>query len=467
MKGNDYKAIKSGIWFTISNFLVRSIGLITTPIFTRLLSTSEFGEFNNFLTWTGILLIVTSFNLEASLIRARYEYEKEMDSYVLSMLSLSGISTLILEILGCFFMPTLHKILSMNSMEIRAMFVYLFFSPAVTLFQNAERFKYKYKSTVVTSIFVSIGSSLVSVIFVILFYNKLLGRIIGYILPVALLGTFLYIYYFIKGKRIRTRFWKFALPITLPFIPHLLSLFLLGSMDKVMIKHICSIEDLALYSLAYTIGSLVSILVTSMNNAYSPWLGEQLKNKNYVLIKKISVSYVVLFVYLACGLVLITPEILYIMGGSTYMAAKHIIPPVTAGCMMQFIYCMYVNVEQYEKKTVGMAIASVLAALFNYVTNYIFINIFGYTAAAYTTYFSYLLLLIMHMYLVYRIGKSNVYDNKIIILIALIASLIICGIGSIFEYIVLRYIILFFYCCIGMVVLMKYKKQIISIFRKN
>lgn len=33
---NNKKALKSGIWYTVSNLLVRSIGFITTPIFTRI-----------------------------------------------------------------------------------------------------------------------------------------------------------------------------------------------------------------------------------------------------------------------------------------------------------------------------------------------------------------------------------------------------------------------------------------------
>ena len=47
-------------------------------------------------------------------------------------------------------------------------------------------------------------------------------------------------------------------------------------------------------------------------------------------------------------------------------------PPVAAGCLLQFVYCMYVNIEQYEKKTVGMAMASVVAAGLNFVLNFIF-----------------------------------------------------------------------------------------------
>ena len=80
---NEGKAVKSGIWFTASNFLVKGIGFITMPFFSRLLTKAEFGDFNNFTTWLNILLIVTSFNLESSLIRVRFDFEGHLDVYPL------------------------------------------------------------------------------------------------------------------------------------------------------------------------------------------------------------------------------------------------------------------------------------------------------------------------------------------------------------------------------------------------
>ena len=47
----DGKALKSGVWYTISNLLVKSIVLITTPIFTRLLSKIDYGNYNNYVSW--------------------------------------------------------------------------------------------------------------------------------------------------------------------------------------------------------------------------------------------------------------------------------------------------------------------------------------------------------------------------------------------------------------------------------
>lgn len=92
---NNVKAFKSGIWYTLSNFLVKSIGFITTPIFTRLLTHAEFGAFNNYTSWLSIISVFVTLNLESTLISARFDYEDDFDGYILSMLSISFISTFV------------------------------------------------------------------------------------------------------------------------------------------------------------------------------------------------------------------------------------------------------------------------------------------------------------------------------------------------------------------------------------
>ena len=36
---NGKKALKSGVWYVVGNFMAKSAGFITMPIFTRLLTT--------------------------------------------------------------------------------------------------------------------------------------------------------------------------------------------------------------------------------------------------------------------------------------------------------------------------------------------------------------------------------------------------------------------------------------------
>lgn len=460
------KVIKSGIWFTVSNFLMKAIGFITTPIFTRLMTQNEYGDFSTFQTWMMIMLYITSLNLEGSFIRASHDFKKDINKYLFSMISLSMLSTIVWWGLVNLFYKQFCDAFGVNRLYLNCMFAYLLFSPTINLFQNAERFKYNYKWTVATSFSISVGASFLSVVLVLTMQNRFLGRVIGYIAPTVIIGLFILLYYINKVKTIDFKYWKYALQISLPYIPHLLSMYLLSNMDRVMIKEICGSEYVALYSLAYTCGMLITILVTSLNNAYSPWLADMLSVSKYEVIKKVSVPYVTIFSLIAVSAVLVTPEILYILGGESYMEARYVMPPVAAGCLIQFVYCMYVNVEQYEKKTLGMAFASVIAAGLNFILNYIFISKYGYIAAAYTTYVSYLFLLFMHMLSVKKIGMIHVYDNKKILVVSIGVSALIFLSNMLLETIFIRYLFIIFYICVVVFLLVKNKDMIRSYIKK-
>lgn len=449
--------IKAGMWFTVCNIITKGIGFFTTPIFTRLLTKAEFGDYNNFTTWMGIILFVTSLNLDASLIRARFDFADDIDRYVGSMMCLSIFSTLCWFFIFLANMSIIENILQLNSQYIYMLFMYLVFYPAIQLYQTKEKFEYKYKSTVAITLLIVISTSLLSVILVLTMNNRLAGRIMGSVIPVIVIGLIIAVIIIYRAKGVCVEYWKYAIPFTLPFIPHLLSMYLLGSMDKVMIKQLCGAKDLAIYSLAYTVGTIVTLLINSMNGAFGPWLVEQLSKQNYEIIRKISVPYVIIFVIFSIIAILVTPEILLFLGGREYAEAVRVIPQVFAGCLMQFIYTMYVNVEQFEKKTVGMAFASVFAALFNYITNDIFLQKFGYVAASYTTFFSYLLLMLLHILLVQKIIKKDIYNTKIILTIGIIGSLILIYSNIILDNFALRY--LFFCLLIGCSGLIAYRKR--------
>ena len=69
---NNAKAIKSGVWYTASNFLLKAIGFITTPIFTRLLTQAEYGDYNNFTSWLSILTIIATLNMESTISKSSW-----------------------------------------------------------------------------------------------------------------------------------------------------------------------------------------------------------------------------------------------------------------------------------------------------------------------------------------------------------------------------------------------------------
>lgn len=461
------RALKSGIWYTISNFIVKSLGLITTPLFTRLMAPSEFGNYSNYLSWQSIAVIVMTLNLESTLVSAKYDYKDNFDQYLFSILSLSSTSVVVWFIAYVFYRNNVSALLKLDNIYIYFMFMYILLHPSIVLFQARECYFYRYKSNVFISILVAVGSSTLSLILVIMFRDKLAGRIYGSVLPTVVIGLSLWIIFAYKGKRIDTNCWIYALRISLPYIPHLLSLTLLNSVDRIMITRINGSSYTALYSLAYNCGAIVTLLMTSMNNAFSPWLADKIHLERKMDVKLISKKYIILFCFFAVGIMLVTPEILLFLGGKIYLTAQYIMPPIAMGCVCQFLYTLFVNIEQYKKSTIGMAIASISAAALNYILNVLFLPVYGYQAAAYTTLIGYLWLLIIHMYLVKRLKMNDYYDYRFIFVTIVIMMGITVIINCLYLNFIVRFLCIIVYALIGIMVLFQNRKKLMEILAKS
>lgn len=453
---------KIAIWYVISRLFVKGMSVISTPIFSRLMSKSEYGQFSIFTSWESILLILVTLDFSSSITRAKYDFEKNMDEFMSSILLFSNIVTLfaylLIELNQSFFV----NLFSMDILYIRMLFVYLLFMPAFSYLQIKHRAYKKYKFFVFFSISSSIIRTTISVLLVLIMSDKLMGRLFGYLVPITLFNLVLWLTVVNKGKKMSWTYIKYACGISVPLIPHALSGSLLGNSDRIMISSYCGNEAAALYSIAYSVSMLTNLLWSSMNQAWIPSLFDYMNTNNRGAILKNSKIYLGIFSILTIGVLLIAPEIILILGGKQYYSARYVMPPVVVGCAFQFIYGMYVNIEIFAKKTYTISIGTMAAAALNLLLNWIFIPKFGYIAAAYTTMAGYGALLLFH-YCIVRISireYSNIYEKRFIILCALL--IIICGGIALvlYDYNIIRYILLFFYGVIMIFGLYKYRYNI-------
>lgn len=464
------QALKAGIWYTICNFLFRGMAFITTPIFARLLTKSEMGMFTNYSSWITILTVITAMDLQTSIIRSKLEYEDDIDSYIYSILSFTSMVTLLLYGIVFLFQGYFVRFFGVEMKYINIMFLYLFATPAYQMLITKHRAFYKYKSFVVLTGIAVISSTFLSLIMVLLMENNFAGRVWGFYFPYIIIGLVIYVLIVKKGKKIKIKYWKYACTICVPLIPHLLSFYLLDTSDKILITQISGSTYTAIYSIAYSCFHIVTILLDSMNKAWAPWLLENLHSENYMKIKEASKKYISIFVILVVFILMFVPEFIFILGGKEYIMGRYCLPPLVTSCVFQFIYTMYVNVEFYKKKTGGVAIATTIAAILNVILNLIFIPMspqYGYIIAAYTTLVGYVVLFILHFYLVKRMKMAFVYDIKFIIFVIII-TLLISGIMNIlYSFYLLRYGIIICYILLILSLLYKNRKQIMKVIGKS
>lgn len=466
-KNRNILSLKAGFYYTISNFIIRGMAFITTPIFTRFLSQNEYGQFNNIATWVSILVIITGFDAHTSIIRSRFDFdEDEMNSYILSSLVLSSLFTIIVYFIVIFINSLNHEIFLMDTKYINIIFLYLLVSPSFNMLQTKHRAKYRYKFFTFFSALSLCISTVFSILLVILMEDKLLGRVIGQYFPMFLLSLGIYLYFIIVGKKIKIKYWKYVAVLCFPLVPHLLSLNILGSSDKIMISNLCNTSATAIYSIAYTCTHIVSIFFDSLNKAWCPWLYDTLNDGDYGIVKRNGRIFYMFFSYFTIGILLAGPIIILILGGRNYMDAINVLPTLIVGASVQAVYTMYVNLEFYMKKTIGTAAASMLSAITNVVLNLIFIPIFGYVAAGYTTLFSYLVLLLCHYLIVKKIKMDFVYDGNFFCKILILQIIMIPIILFIYNDVYINVLAILIYIIISLLLCIKYKSIIISLIKK-
>lgn len=164
------------------------------------------------------------------------------------------------------------------------------------------------------------------------------------------------------------------------------------------------------------------------------------------------------------------PELIYILGGKQYMAAIYCLPPLITSCFFEFIYTMYVNIEFYKKRTMSVAIATIIATVLNIILNFIFIPMmpqYGYIVAAYTTLVGYAILFVLHYYLVKFMDMSFVYDIKYILIVLGIFTSLSIVFNFLYEFTILRYGIIFVYGFFILYFSYKNKKKLLAVFNKK
>lgn len=430
---------KAAIWFLICSFLQKGISVITTPIFTRLLTTTEYGQFNVFNSWFSIVNIFVSLMLSGGVCTqglVKFDDERDIFSSSLQGLTLTLIS--VWTVIYLLFHSYFNGLFSLTTNQCLLMLVMIWTGAVFNLWASEQRVLYKYKVLVLVTLVVSIAKPLVGIIFVTKAQDKVTARILGLAL-VELIGYFgLFIHQLGKGKCFFSKkYWKYALWFNIPLVPHYLSQAILNSSDRIMINNMVDSSAAGIYSLAYSISSMMIIFNTALVNTISPWIYTKIKERKLGEIAGTSYLTMIMVAFVNLALIAFAPEAVSIFAPKSYYDAIWIIPPVAMSVYFMYAYDIFAKFQFYFEKTKFVMIASSISAIVNIILNYIFIKLFGYYAAGYTTLFCYALYTVSHYLFMNKIIKENldgfkVFDTKI--LLAITFAMLILGFMMLFLY---------------------------------
>lgn len=459
-------AAKASIAFIIANVFIQGLHIITTPIFTRVLSTSDFGMVSVFNSWAALAGTIITLSLSSSAYNIGLAtYENDKYKYTSSLLILSTLSALVFSLFGFTIRGTVLQLTGLTTPLILLIVLKSVVSQGQQFWLTMQRFEYKWKKPILYTIIIGVLSSFFSLFILLILkdkYTDSLAEIRIYSAAIITIPPMIYLYMkiLIKGGKPSIAYWKSSLSLSLPMMVHLLAIKVLDSSDRVMINYFRGPSEAGMYSLVYTLAGLSMIIWTAINGSLVPFTFQKLKKEENKEINNIALATLVVYGMISILLILIAPEIIRIFAPPEYYSAVYVVPPVTISVYLTASYNLFANIEMYYKKTNLIMINTLVASGINVLLNYLFIPQFGFIAAAYTTLITNVFLVVFHYYGMKKVSQKNIYDTKFIFGFSFI--LICIGILISYTYeVLLARIILF----IIIVLLLAYKKErIFSIF---
>lgn len=428
-KKESSKIAKAGAGYVVGEYLLKGITFISAPIFTRLLTTEEYGIVGTYSSYEAILSIIIGLALHSSINSAKVTYKENIDKYVSSIVMVELVSDVLWIVLGNVFYFLYAQRIGFSRVIVNVLIIHSAVNAIKQVYTAYISLTYEYKTYLGMSYFNALSSIGISVLLIltVLKQDKVLARVTGTMVPLLLIAIYICIHIFKKSRpRLDREYCSFAIKYSIPIIPHGISQIILNSFDRIMIKEMVGASEAGVYSFAYTISAIVNVAKTSLENIWKPWFFEKMEAKKYEEIRKGATNYTIGMGAFTAMILMITPEIIMILGDRDYWGSSDCVIPVLIGGFFSFLYSIPSIVEYYYKKTKFIAVGTFIAAALNIILNYFFIPQYGRVGAAYTTLFTYFVYFFLHFVLAAKIHGESIFSLKAILCV----SIALMGVGA-------------------------------------
>ncbi len=398
--------LKSGLFkrtviYTFSSSFAALVSFLLLPILTRYLSQYDYGIIATFSAVAGCLTGIIGMGSNALLSRNYFKLEaEERKRYIANILELIFLNSLFILSIFLLFSNFFINLIKLNKilllLVILTSFASMICTILLTLFQ-LEKNAVKYAIFSNSSSFINIGISLFLILVVGLKWE---GRIMGITLS-NLFFSLITIFIFKKKKIVinfSKKYFKELIFLGSPLIAAHIFGWANNMIDRLMINNLISIEATGLYSIGYKFGMVIMIIEVAFSRAWLPYFYEKIEsNKDIDKLNIIKITYIY-----SAGLIIFSlfygffsRYLLYFMVDRKFYAAGKFIFLISMAYCFIGIAKLFLGYLVYEGRTTIYTFILAFSAGINIIVNYILLNTIGLIGAAWATFISFGVLLIL------------------------------------------------------------------------
>lgn len=336
--------------------------------------------------------------------------EEEQKRYQSSALFLSMVVFFLFSgLVGIFHQP-LSRLLKLEPILLALMLLQAFGTFCVGFLNTKYTYEYKAGRNMMVSLAVTLINLVLSVVLILQLPQeiKYYGRVVAITLTYTLMGIPACILILRRGKTFfHKEYWKFCLVLAVPTVFHDLSDLVLGQSDQVMIQQMIDTGAVGCYSYAWQFANFLFIIFGALNKTWCPFFFDEMKQGKREAMMDKTQNFLELFTILACGFILLTPEVYHVYARQDFWSGTGIIPLFVTSYYLNFLCTFPVNYEYYHKKTKVVAAVTIFSSLLNVALNYMLIRMLGMAGAALATALSHGVQLCLHHLYCSKLGQGS------------------------------------------------------------
>lgn len=391
--------IKKFLSFSIGGYINLIIGFFIIPITTRMLSPEQYGIYSLINVISQILVILCSLSMEQSFVRFFYEEEEEKRGKLLytTLFPFFILGTIFFIFIFLFREKISVFIVGKNENIIWIYLIFSIFFRTLNIFSFLViRMKQRGNLYSVITVLLKVlefifilclypyfGNDYKTLIFAMLFSNIVTGIIS--ILAEQKIWSFKNLKN--ECKTTKKELIYFSVPLVLTMGLN----WLFGSLDKITIKMFKDFNEVGIYSGAFKVVSLLTVIQSGFTTFWTPTALEHYsKNPEDTEFYKKANDYLS-FVFFMLGIsILIFRDVVGILLGEKFFASIYVMPTLI------FIPIMYLISETtmigigFKKKSKYFLYVSIIATIVNFIGNMILVPYFGARGAAISTGIAYI-----------------------------------------------------------------------------
>jgi O-antigen/teichoic acid export membrane protein len=434
--GNVQRSLLSGGTYALANAAQRALAFILLPLYTTVLSSSEYGRLGLLLTLQAGTVVIFSAGMENGMIRQFFQLEGDPTAQrrfvittwnFLAVASL-GLAAVVALLLFAFIPSTPAFNPSEGALAVigAATFVGATVVP-LTVLRIEQRLKDYMTLTAVTGI----SSSVLAILFVVVLRLGVSGWIGAVLLANAV--TLIAGLFIIPWGRVGTsdrEGLRAALKLGIPLVPHGAAGWSLQLADRIILASLVTVSSLGVYTLAANLSLPALVLLQGLNLGFLPSYARTRNRAHAVLELRNTVSLqVVLTLLVGCLVALLGPPVVSLLSNA-YAGATSSVPWIVLGYVFLGIYMIPMNfISMVVGRTTFVWTLTLTAAAINIGTIYLLVPRYGIVGAAEASAIGYFALLVLVAAYAWAIKiKAPIDWGKIVPMTVVAAATFILGV---------------------------------------